>query len=203
MYGLPLSTQVSKQLPKTAIYRKYNVSAKDQTLIDDNISRLDIVCEISGTTTSINAGNNVNSFFIVKAQLKKPDYEVKAIQLLFSLIGQKCILALSYNGETSLACINKRLFVTPWKADDKIELKLSGITLDNAWDGIQAQVMNLEHIEETGLDFQVEKKIKLDDLKAQLEKLKKSEKKEIQPRRKHELHLQVLQLSDEIKKIEI
>lgn len=202
MYGLPKNTEISKQLPKALIYRKYVLAPKEQKLIDDNISRLDIVNEISVRTTSLAPGKSVVSFFIIKVQQKSVECSSDSLLLLDKLIGQKCIYALSFLGKTKFACNNIRLFTTPWIQDDKAFLSLNGHNMDLVWTNIQAEVIGVDHVEETGLEFQVIRKIKLDDMTVELEKLKKAEKKEVQPRRKQEIHAKVIDLKNRIEEME-
>lgn len=202
MYGLPKNTEVLKQIPKTRIYSKYVLSSKEQRLIDDNISRLDIVNEISIRTTSIAPGKNLSSFFIIKVQQRKTECTNDSLVLLDKLIGQKCIYALSYLGKAKFACNNMRLFTTKWFPEEEASLSLNGINMDLVWDNIQAEVIGVDHIEETGLKFQVIRKIKIDDMTVELEKLKKEERKEIQPRRKQEIHAKVVALKNRIEEME-
>ena len=56
MLGLPKSTEMNKQLPKKAIYAKFqmNTAAKDK--VDADISRIVIVNEISPSRINIPAG---------------------------------------------------------------------------------------------------------------------------------------------------
>ena len=202
MYGLPKNTEISKQLPKALIYRKYVLSPKEQKLIDDNISRLDIVNEISVRTTSIAPGKNIASFFIIKVQQKSFECSSDSLLLLDKLIGQKCIYALSYLGKTKFACNNIKLFTTKWFPEEEASLSLNGINMDLVWTNIQAEVIGVDHVEETSLEFQVNRKIKLDDMTVELEKLRKVEKKEIQPRRKQEIHIKIVGLKNRIEEME-
>jgi len=63
--------------------------------------------------------------------------------------------------------------------------------MDSVWDNILAEIIGVDNVENTGLRFQVERKIKLDSMHIELEKLIKNEKKEIQPRKSLELHSKV------------
>ena len=46
MLGLPKATELSKQLPKNAIYAKFQMNTAEKAKIDD-ISRITIVNEVS------------------------------------------------------------------------------------------------------------------------------------------------------------
>ena len=50
MYGLPTSTEVKKQLPKKAIYAKFNMPTSQREHFDAAIARLDIVGMVSSKT---------------------------------------------------------------------------------------------------------------------------------------------------------
>ena len=47
MLGLPKSTEMSKQLPKKAVYAKFQMNTAAKEKIDADISRITIVNEIS------------------------------------------------------------------------------------------------------------------------------------------------------------
>ena len=74
--------------------------------------------------------------------------------------------------------------------------------MDLVWTNIQAEVIGVDHVEETSLEFQVNRKINLDDMTDELEKLRKAEKKEIQPRKKQESHIRIVGLKNRIEEME-
>ena len=59
MLGLPKNTELNRQLPKKAIYAKFqmNTAAKDK--IDRDIARISIVNEVSPSRINIAAGEKV------------------------------------------------------------------------------------------------------------------------------------------------
>lgn len=62
MLGLPKTTEMSKQLPKKAIYTKFQMNTAAKAKIDADISRITIVNEITPNKVNIPAGENVKSF---------------------------------------------------------------------------------------------------------------------------------------------
>ncbi len=50
MLGLPASTEISKQLPKKAIYAKFDLKPQQRELFDVDVSKMTIVNAISTTT---------------------------------------------------------------------------------------------------------------------------------------------------------
>ena len=65
-------TIMKKQLPKAAIYKKFNLNSSAKARFDSDISRMDIVGEISQSTVSLPAGDSVSSIFVLQISLKKP-----------------------------------------------------------------------------------------------------------------------------------
>lgn len=62
MLGLPKSTEMSKQLPKKAVYAKFQMNTAAKEKIDADISRITIVNEITPAKINIPAGVEVGSF---------------------------------------------------------------------------------------------------------------------------------------------
>ena len=61
MLGLPKSTEMSKQLPKKAVYAKFQMNTAAKEKIDADISRITIVNEITPAKINIPAGEEVGS----------------------------------------------------------------------------------------------------------------------------------------------
>lgn len=70
MLGLPKTTEMSKQLPKKAIYTKFQMNTVAKEKIDADISRITIVNEISPNKVNIPSGEDVKSFLFCLFLLK-------------------------------------------------------------------------------------------------------------------------------------
>ena len=79
MLGLPKATELNKQLPKNAIYAKFQMNTAEKAKIDADISRITIVNEVSSAKVNIADGEQVKSFFVLLVALKKKDFEDKTI----------------------------------------------------------------------------------------------------------------------------
>lgn len=126
MLGLPKSTEMHKQLPKKAVYAKFqlNTAAKDK--IDSDISKIMIVNEITPGKLNIPAGDEVLSFFVLLVTLKKKDFDEKVIAMLTKLIPQNILFVLEYEGESKLAVYYTKLMHTDWKKQKSSTLKSKG-----------------------------------------------------------------------------
>ena len=118
MLGLPKATEVKRQLPKSAIYRKFtmNIAARDK--FDADVSRIDIVNEISSANTTFAAGKAVSSFFVLLVTLKKAEYDEKNIVLLSKLIEQNMLFVLRFEGQSRLAVFHSKLLQGDWAPMD-------------------------------------------------------------------------------------
>ena len=88
MLGLPQLTETSKQLPKKAIYTKFQMNTATKEKIDADISRITIVNEIAPNKVNIPAGEDVKSFFVLLVSLKKKEYDEKTVATLSKLTAE-------------------------------------------------------------------------------------------------------------------
>ena len=101
MLGLPKATELSRQLPKKAIYAKFNMNTAVKERFDADISRITIVNEVSPTTVAIAAGEEVKSFYVLLVTLKRRNYDERVIGQLSRLIEQNMLFVLECGGEAS------------------------------------------------------------------------------------------------------
>ena len=191
MLGLPKSTELNKQLPKKAIYAKFqmNTAAKDR--FDADISRISIVGEISPRTVGIAAGESIASIFVLLVSLKHKDFQVNTIAQISKLIDQNMLLVLDHENQRKLAIYHTKLIQTDWVPADACVIELKGLDLDSVWENFITQVGGITIQQGNTLDEQIaadEQKAKLEKEIARLEKLAWAEK---QPKKKFELVQQI------------
>ena len=187
MYNIPEKAALKRQLAKSAIYRKFNLNTTVRSKFDRDISRIDIIGEISENTVSIPKDDNVSSIFVLQITLKQKDFDEKNINLISKLIEQKIIFVLVYDNEVKLAVYYGKLFQTGWQDADGIAIEIKGLSLDSVYQNMITQIGNI-HIEtDNTLDEQItkdEEKAKINKEIMRLEKLARLEK---QPKKKFEL----------------
>ena len=198
MLGLPKSTELSKQLPKTAIYRKFNMSNAEKEKFDADISRLAIVAEISPQTLSITVGETVQSVFVVLVSLKKKDFSDNTIIKVTKLINQNMLLVLECEGESKLAIYHTKLIQSEWKPTDELQLSLTGLNLDEIWESIVVQVGGIYVEDGNTLEQQIVVNEQQEKLKKEIERLEKLARKETQPKKKFELVQKIKGLKEEM-----
>jgi hypothetical protein len=198
MLGLPKATELSRPLPKKAIFDKFKPSPADRQRFDAEIRRLAIVHELSPATTNIAAGESISAFYVVLVSLRGTECDKKNLLLLAKLIDQNMLFILEHEGIARLAvCRAGKVIQSDWKPLDGWDIRLKGLSLDVVWENLIVQVGGVEIAEGKTLDEQLtydEAQKKLLRKIEQLEKLARSEK---QPRRKWEL----IQEMEKLKKI--
>jgi hypothetical protein len=197
--NLPKATELNKMLPKKAIYAKFQMSPTAKAKFDADISRINIVGEISSNTTGIAQGQTVSSIFVLQVILKQKNFQQNTIAQISKLIDQNMLLILEYEGQQKLAIYHTKLIQTDWVPADACTIELKGLDLDSVWENFITQVGGITIQQGNTLDQQIavdEKKAKLDKEIAKLEKQAKAEK---QPKKKFELVQQINILKKELK----
>lgn len=198
MLGLPKTTEMSKQLPKKAIYTKFQMNTAAKAKIDADISRITIVNEIAPNKVNIPAGEDVKSFFVLLVSLKKKEYDKKTIATLSKLIPQNILFVLEYENESRLAIYHTKVMQTEWKPTENQQIELHGLNLDTVWEnivkGLECGVWN----EELSLDENLALHEQQEKLQKQITKLEKQARTERQPKKKFELHQKITKLKKEL-----
>lgn len=198
MLGLPKTTELSKQLPKNAIYAKFQMNTAEKAKIDADISRITIVNEVSAAKINIAEGEQVKSFFVLLVALKRKDFEDKTIITISKLIPQNMLLILECGDEAKLATYHTKLMQTDWKRKDDFSIELKGLNMDAVWENIIIQIGGIKVDQGNTLDEQIavdEQRMKLQKEIAKLEKQARAEK---QPKKKFELAKKINELKKEI-----
>ena len=140
MYGLPISTERKKQLPKKAIYAKFDLKPSQRESFDADIARIDIVAVVSSATVpALSEGAEIKAVYLLDVQMKHKEYDAKNIALLTKLIPQKMVLALQFEEQTQFAIYHTKLISSAWEPTNDAVLPLSGLNLDTVWASSRAR----------------------------------------------------------------
>ena len=203
MLGLPKATEMSKQLPKKAIYAKFQMNTAAKEKIDADISRITIVNEIAPNKVNIPAGDEVKNFFVLLVSLKKKEFDEKTIATLSKLIPQNILFVLEYGSESRLAIYHTKIMQTEWKPTEEQRIELQGLNLDKVWENIIKSLELGVWNEELSLDENLALHQKQDKLKKEIDKLEKQARAEKQPKKKFELAGKVKKLKEELKQMSV
>lgn len=202
MFKLPEVTELKKALPKAQIYRKFELTNAQAAKFDADISRIDIVNEVSTRTIpAIQEGQKVKSFYLLSVTLKTKDYDPRNIERIAKLIPQNLIFALQFEEEIQLAVFWEKLFSTKWMPETKATIELSGLKFDDVWENIIKKIEGGEWNNDLTLEENIDIKDKKEKLEKEINRLEKLARKEVQPKKKFELVNQKRKLEEELKKL--
>ncbi len=204
MLNLPKSTEISKQLPKTAIYQKLLFNTSQKESFDTDISRVYIANEISERTTNIKAGENVKSIFILHVILKRKNYAEKNILKLAKMIPQNIVFVLDFEDEYQIAIFHTKLLKSDWCYSYLLPLE-NALDLDTVLENCVKAIHNSQciiHNYDWDNALTLEENITTQDEKLKklkkIEQLEKQARKEKQPRRKFELVQEINRLKESL-----
>lgn len=199
MYGLPISTERKRQLPKKAIYAKFDLKPAQRDCFDADIARIDIVAVVSpATIPALSEGTEVKEFYVLDVQMKRKEYDAKNILLLTRLIAQNMVFALRYENQLQFAIFHTKLFTTAWQPVEQATLPLSGLNLDTVWENIVKEIAQIEVVDGHTLVEQIAENDQQAKLLAQIAILERKMTNEKQPRRKREYFEQIKKLKEQI-----
>ena len=147
---------------------------------------------------ALHPGQEVKEFYVLQVQLKQRNYDTKNILLLQKLIPQKIVFALEFNEEVQFCIFHTRLQQSEWKHASDAEIPLKGLTFDDVWNNIVAEIGCLDNAAEETLEQQIINREEREKLLHQIEVLEKRCRTEKQTRKKYELHQQLLRLKERL-----
>ena len=202
MLNLPNATELHKPLPKSQIYKKFQLTNAQQTKLDAYISRIDIVNEVSSRTIpAIQEGEKVKSFYILSVTLKTKDYDGKNIERIAKLIPQNLVFALQFEEEIQLAVYCEKVFTTEWLLEINANIELTGLNFDEVWENIIKKIEGGEWDSSLTLEENIDIKEKKEKLQKEINRLEKLARKEVQPKKKFELVAQKRDLEKEFQNL--
>ncbi|CAH1706065.1 conserved protein of unknown function [Lactobacillus delbrueckii subsp. delbrueckii] len=191
MIDFPESTKTNRRIPKEAFYKHLSLSTALKSKFVSDISR--IVAENSLTKENLNLvkDSEIKEILLLSIELKKQDYDQRIIEAIAKGNPHKLVFLMNYEDQKQLAVYYQKLYMTEWMPEAKVELHLSGDSLEDIWSGLVRQIA-------IGPDTKISSKMSLDDqlmrqdeivqLQQQIKKLEKAAWGETQPKKKFDLY---------------
>lgn len=197
MYGLPDNCIINKPLYKKAVFEKFNLKSAERDRFDADISKMAIVAYVSPSKIpALHEGLDVKEFYVLQIQLKHKDYESKNILMLNKLIPQKMVFALELDDNIQFCIFHTRLQQSEWVHASDATIPIRGLSLDDVWNNIVAEIGGLSNDKEETLEQQIIDREEREKLLKQIEALEKRCRLEKQKHKKYELHQQLLKLKE-------
>ena len=203
MYGLPASTHVSKQLPKTSICQALAFKPQERRQVDADVSRIDIIAQLTPQTLpALSQGKQTRSVNILRLILKGERCSEQTLRLL-ARIPQTVLFALAYGEQVRFAlCYEGRIFTTEPVDEDEATLSLAGVSFDDLWLHLVAQVAGLDADSDMPLKAQIERRERLQQLTAECDRTERKMWSTTQTHRRNELYARWQQLNKQINELQ-
>ncbi len=194
MLDLPKTTELRKQLPKSAVFSKFQLNNAQKEKIDNDISKMYIVNELTSGKINLEKGKDVESIYVVNVLLKSKSYNDQSIILISKIIPQKIIFALEFEDEICIAAYHTKLIKTDWQNKADARLQIKGLNLDELWKNFIVGIGGIEIEQGNTLDEQIELDDKRQRIEKEIERLEKQARAERQPKKKFELVQKIKEL---------
>lgn len=201
MLGLPKSTEVKHQLPKSKIFTTLQFSNAEQELFNADISRMDIIHEVSSATMAIEETETVHSIFIVQVLLKKLDYNPNNMVRLSKLIDQNMVFLLRHEERACLTVYLTKLLTSPFQPISDLQLTLNGLNLEQIWQNIVLQIGNIQLVKNRTIEEQIHINDETKRLDRQIEALTARVWNERQPHKKYQMNMELQKLKADLQSL--
>lgn len=196
MLGLPATTEVGRRLPKEAFYRHMDVDAATRRDLTGSVAAIVVANSIKPATTNIADGKAVHEILVLRIDPKGERVPERAVRLVSNATPNKAVIVDSGSGDIAI-CEEGRLLETR----DIERLALNGFDLDMVWDSMLAQVA-LGEFDGHDVWARIDRREKIDGLRAEVFALDTKVRRERQIARKNELFAQMKRKQAELRRLE-
>lgn len=196
MLGLPATTEVDRRLPKEAFYRHMDVDAATRRDLTGGVATIIVANSIKPATTNIADGKAVHEILVLRIDPKGERVPERAVRLVSNATPNKAVIVDGGSGDIAI-CEEGRLL----EAQDVERLALNGFDLDMVWDSMLAQVA-LGEFDGHDVWARINRREKIDGLRAEVFALDAKARKERQIVRKNELFAQMKRKQAELRRLE-
>lgn len=196
MLGLPATTEVGRRLPKEAFYRHMDVDAATRRDLTGGVASITVANSIKPATTNIADGKAVHEILVLRIDPKGERVPERAVRLVSNATPNKAVIVDGGSGDIAI-CEEGRLLETR----DIKRLALNGFDLDMVWDSMLAQVA-LGEFDGHDVWARIDRREKIDGLRAEVFALDSKARRERQIVRKNELFAQMKKKQAELRRLE-
>lgn len=205
MIDFPESTKTNRRIPKEAFYKHLSLSTALKSKLVSDISR--IVAENSLTKENLNLvkDSEIKEILLLSIELKKQDYDQRIIEAIAKGNPHKLVFLMSYEDQRQLAVYYQKLYLTEWMSEAKVEMHLSGDSLEEIWSGLVRQIAigpDVQRNSNLSLDDQLNRLDEMQQLQQQIKKLEKAAWGETQPKKKFALYQDLKKCKEQLEVLE-
>ena len=210
MIVFPKSTLVGKPVPKTAFYKNLEVNAKMKQRFVDSVESITWTAKLAPSTLSVADGKTVHEITVFRKVLKKEEVPSDVLTLIDKQMPRHTLFLLQHDDAFCLLVNYKewhdaantrfdivKTFQTGWTSADKLSLSLDGQDMDAVYSAIVKQVAGADITSEAkDIHTAVAQTKEQEALRQKIAALEAKIAKERQPKKKFELHQQLVKLKE-------
>lgn len=210
MIVFPKSTLVGKPVPKTAFYRNLEVNSKMKQRFVDSVESITWTAKLAPSTLSVADGKTVHEITVFRMVLKKEEVPSDVLTLIDKQMPRHTLFLLQHDDDFCLLVNYKewhdaansrfdivKTFQTGWTSADKLSLSLDGQDMDAVYSAIVKQMAGADITSEAkDIHTAVAQTKEQEALRQKIAALEAKIAKERQPKKKFELHQQLVKLKE-------
>ena len=213
MIVFPSSTLVGKPVPKTAFYRNLDVNAKVKQRFVDDVASITWTAKIAPSTLNVTDGKTVHEIAVFRMELKSKEVPTEVLAFIDRQMPRHTIFLLQYEEEFCLFVNYKewhdatntqfdivKSFQTEWTQANNLTLQLDGRDMDAIYTSMVKQIAGAVITSEAkDIHTAVAETKEQEALLQKIAALEAKVAKERQPKKKFELHQQLVNLNKGLK----
>ena len=213
MIVFPKSTLVGKPVPKTAFYRNLEVNAKIKQRFVDDVASVTWAAKIAPSTLNVADGKTVHEIAVFRMELKSKEVPTEVLTFIDRQMPRHTVFLLQHEEDFCLLVNYKewhdatnaqfdiaKTFQTGWATDESLSLELDARDMDTIYSSIVKQIAGTAITSEAkDIHSAVAQSKEHEALLQKIAALEAKVAKERQPKKKFELHQQLVELENKIK----
>lgn len=216
MYNLPQSTIVNRVIPKKTFVNQLGANTRMKDHFTNDVIRVERLAKLAPSTINVADGKEVHEITIFLVPIKDENCPDDIFSFIDGMIPRHTLFILRWGDMTCLHLNYKewmesstntdktfriaKTYRSQWIKDTEISLSIEGLTMDAIYEALVRQVAGERIIiQSESLREDVEKSTQREMLLKEIEIVKRKINNEKQPKKKFELHQQLIKLRKEFK----
>lgn len=196
MLGLPSTTEVGVRLPKEAFYRNMRIDAATKRAFVEGVESIEVANSIKPATANVADGANVHEVMVVAVEPRGDGVPERVARTIFSANKARIVIVDAVLGELLVEDRGKIR-----SAPGVVRLDINGTSLDEVWSSMLAQIV-LGELGGKDVLVRIDRREKIEALRAEVARLDKSCRRERQFARKNELFARMREKKAELERLE-
>jgi hypothetical protein len=217
MYNLPQSTIVNRVIPKKTFINQLGANTRMKEHFTNDVVRVEWLAKLAPSTINVVDGKEVHEITLFLVPIKNEDCPDDVFSFIDTMIPRHTLFILRWGDMTCLHLNYKewmenttntdktfriaKTYRSQWIKDTEISLSIEGLTMDAIYEALVRQVAGERIIiQSESLREDVEKSTQREMLLKEIEIVKRKINNEKQPKKKFELHQQLIKLKKDLNK---